>query len=141
MSGSEDASYNEVLQKLSTFPPPLLPPGKSYDANLTARIASLQAHPTIEAALHILNHDLPSAHFLVRHMQSPPAVEGMLLHAIVHRIEGDYDNSRAWYSDVGGEEKGGELLDVAWKSTGWWWQEQRVGIRGWGGRTAEEETG
>jgi hypothetical protein len=48
----------------------------------------------------MLNSDLPSAHFLVRHMQAPPAVEGMLLHGILHRAEGDFDNSRAWISDV-----------------------------------------
>lgn len=33
-------------------------------------------------------------------MQAPPAVEGMLLHGILHRAEGDFDNSRAWVSDV-----------------------------------------
>jgi hypothetical protein len=48
----------------------------------------------------MLNSDLPSAHFLVRHMQAPPAVEGMLLHGILHRAEGDFDNARAWISDV-----------------------------------------
>jgi hypothetical protein len=48
----------------------------------------------------MLNSDLPSAHFLVRHMQAPPAVEGMLLHGILHRAEGDFPNARAWISDV-----------------------------------------
>jgi len=33
-------------------------------------------------------------------MQSPPAVEGMYIHGILHRVEGDYDNARAWYADV-----------------------------------------
>jgi hypothetical protein len=33
-------------------------------------------------------------------MQAPPAVEGMLLHGILHRAEGDFNNSRAWVSDV-----------------------------------------
>jgi hypothetical protein len=74
--------------------PPLKP-------SLTAPIANLHLHPTLEALLHILNHDLPSAHFLVRHMQAPPAVEGMLLHGILHRAEGDYGNARAWVGDVG----------------------------------------
>lgn len=75
-------------------------PKKPQDARLTATIADLHVHPTIEALLHILNHDLPSAHFLVRHMQAPPAVEGMLLHGILHRAEGDFNNARAWISDV-----------------------------------------
>lgn len=33
-------------------------------------------------------------------MQAPPKYEGMLLHALLHRVEGDYDNARAWYGDV-----------------------------------------
>ena len=37
-------------------------------------------------------------------MQSAPAVEGMYIHGLLHRIEGDYDNARAWYSDVCTEE-------------------------------------
>ncbi|KAF1961211.1 hypothetical protein CC80DRAFT_232663 [Byssothecium circinans] len=68
--------------------------------SLTHQISSLLLHPSLEAALHILNADLPSAHFLVRHMQAPPAVEGMLLHSISHRCEGDFGNARAWASDV-----------------------------------------
>ena len=75
-------------------------PKKAQDAKLTAAIADLHVHPAIEALLHIANHDLPSAHFLVRHMQAPPAVEGMLLHGILHRAEGDFNNARAWISDV-----------------------------------------
>jgi len=75
-------------------------PKKAQDARLTAIIADLHVHPAIEALLHIANHDLPSAHFLVRHMQAPPAVEGMLLHGILHRAEGDFNNARAWISDV-----------------------------------------
>lgn len=61
------------------------------------------SHPqpaALESLLHILNLDLPSAHFLVRHMQSPPCWEEMYIHGLLHRIEGDYDNCRAWYADV-----------------------------------------
>jgi hypothetical protein len=74
---------------------------KPHDPSLSAPIASLRLHPTLEAALHLLNGDLPSAHFLVRHMQAPPALEGMLLHGILHRCEGDFPNARAWIGDVG----------------------------------------
>jgi hypothetical protein len=34
-------------------------------------------------------------------MSAPPAVEGMLLHSILHRAEGDFENARAWLGDVG----------------------------------------
>lgn len=111
---SNSKAYSDVLKTLKTIAPPLLPPGKSYNPDLTAQIADCQLHPTIEAALHLLNHDLPSAHFLVRHMQSPPAIEGMLLHGILHRVEGDYDNARAWYGNVAEDETGARLLDKVW---------------------------
>lgn len=55
-------------------------------------------------------------------MQAPPAYEGMFLHGILHRVEGDYDNARAWYSNVaesdvfknsweGGEEQARGFID------------------------------
>lgn len=93
-------SFSDVYNQLLSLPPPLLPPGKATDPDLADTIASLYLHPSIEAGLHILNADLPSAHFLCRHMQAAPQFEGMFLHGILHRIEGDYDNARAWYGDV-----------------------------------------
>lgn len=39
-------------------------------------------------------------------MQAPPAVEGMLLHAILHRAEGDWGNAKAWLGDVGRDGEG-----------------------------------
>ena len=99
-SGSFEIVYGQLLK----LRPPLLPPGKATIAVLTNQISSLYLHPTLEAAFHLLNCDLPSAHFLVRHMQATPADEGMYLHGILHRIEGDYDNARAWYENVASSE-------------------------------------
>lgn len=107
---------------LTTYPPPLLPPPPHpHEPSLSHAISSLQLHPTLEAALHILNADLPSAHFLVRHMQAPPALEGMYLHGILHRVEGDYDNARAWYADVSRGESGSGALREVWgaEDEGW----------------------
>jgi hypothetical protein len=110
-------TFETIYASLLTHPAPLLPPARPRTPSLTATISSLSLHPTLEAALHILNADLPSAHFLVRHMQAAPAHEGMYLHGILHRIEGDYDNARAWYGDVAesdvfrrvwGEKEGGK---------------------------------
>jgi len=81
---------------------------------LTSTIASLELHPALETFLHILNADLASAHFLVRHMQSPPAWEGMLLHALLHRFEGHISNGRAWYTDIAGA----AVLEYVWGSEG-----------------------
>lgn len=110
--------YESLLSKCR-INPPLLPPVAAF-AQTTARtvrapelgkeIANLSLHPSLEAALHILNLDLPAAHFLLRHMQCEPAWEGMFLHGILHRVEGDYDNARAWYGDV----KDSEVFAYAW---------------------------
>lgn len=94
-------SFDQLLTRLKSIPAPLFNPGKAYDSSLSDAIASQYLHPALEALLHLFNHDLASAHFLVRHMQSPPAYESMYVHGILHRIEGDYDNARAWYSNVG----------------------------------------
>lgn len=94
------STFEEIQLHLLDLPAPLLPPLKAHEPSLSNEIAALQLHPTLEAALHLLNLDLANAHFLVRHMQSAPAYEGMYLHGILHRIEGDYENARMWYSDV-----------------------------------------
>jgi hypothetical protein len=96
----ETQSLDSLLRKLIATTRLAQAPHHSTFPHLTAVISNLQVHPTIEAALHLLNSDLPSAHFLVRHMQAPPAIEGMLLHGILHRAEGDFNNSRAWISDI-----------------------------------------
>ena len=94
-------SYSALKAHLLNRPGPILPPAPSAPCPAIAHaISSLLLHPALETSLHILNHDLPSAHFLVRHMEAPPAYESMMLHGILHRIEGDYNNARAWYRDV-----------------------------------------
>lgn len=50
-----DALYDHIL----TLKPPLFPPGKATSPSLTSSISALSLHPTLEAALHILNNDLP----------------------------------------------------------------------------------
>ncbi|KAG8528267.1 uncharacterized protein KY384_007184 [Bacidia gigantensis] len=100
MANQDFPSFSSLYAHILTLSPPLSPPPKPTSPSLTPKIASLSLHPTLEAALHILNNDLPSAHFLVRHMQAAPAYEGMFLHGILHRIEGDFDNARAWYRNV-----------------------------------------
>ncbi|EME84362.1 uncharacterized protein MYCFIDRAFT_135275 [Pseudocercospora fijiensis CIRAD86] len=93
-------SFDEIKEKLLSFPTPLIETSSPNDAALTDAISTLYLHPAFEALLHILNQDLASAHFLVRHMQCEPEIEGMWIHGILHRIEGDVQNARAWYADV-----------------------------------------
>jgi len=70
-------SYNDLRKELVSLKFPIhAPPSAATNTALTTTISELQRHPTLEAAFHLLNADLASAHFLVRHMQGPPAVEG-----------------------------------------------------------------
>lgn len=97
------SSHQEILnQLLSTSMHPLfsLPVSPHQTIIASSCISRLSLHPVLESVLHILNLDLSSAHFLLRHMQAAPAFEAMYLHGILHRIEGDLDNARAWYTDV-----------------------------------------
>lgn len=63
----------------------------------------------------------------------------MFVHGILHRIEGDYDNTRAWYGDV----EGSECFNAVWEGA----SDEAMGfigeIEAWrkGGRApgAEEE--
>ncbi|RAL66355.1 hypothetical protein DID88_006024 [Monilinia fructigena] len=123
-------TFKSLHAQLLKVPAPLLPSVSPHDPNLTSEIASFQLHPTLETALHLLNLDLPSAHFLVRHMQSAPAFEGMYLHGILHRIEGDYDNARAWYSDI----KESEIYTKLWGKGGQTWKEWQEEHKNGGGR-------
>lgn len=111
---SDSHDYDSVLESL--LPPNhkhkflSLPISPHKPLIPSHHISSLELHPVIESALHILNLDLPAAHFLLRHMQADPAFEAMYLHGILHRIEGDIDNTRAWYSDV----KEQDVFKAAW---------------------------
>jgi len=80
----------------------------------SSTISDLSLHPVLESILHVLNYDLPSAHFLLRHMQAPPAHKAMFLHGVLHRMEGDLENAWAWYVDV----KDAEVMKVVWAGNG-----------------------
>ncbi|KAF2633165.1 hypothetical protein BU25DRAFT_722 [Macroventuria anomochaeta] len=100
------ADFDSLSKQLLHHASLVQAPQKAKNEALTGKIADMNLHPTLESALHILNHDLPSAHFLVRHMQAPPALEGMLTHSILHRCEGDFRNARLWLGDVGDAAEG-----------------------------------
>lgn len=111
-------SAKHVFLSLPTSPAAVHTP-QNITAGSTPSISSLSLHPALEAALHLLNLDLPSAHFLVRHAQSAPAWEMMYLHGVLHRIEGDVDNARCWYGDV----KDSEVLKRVWNASETSWEQ------------------
>lgn len=78
--------------------PPLTPSGP-YRKSLKADIASLQgSSEVVQAALHLLNDDISAAHDLAQaHEESMTA---NLVHAVLHRREQDYWNSKWWLSRI-----------------------------------------
>lgn len=96
MSGPGAPAWLTELLSPSTIPTLPLPKAshdKPAHPSLTAQISDAQYHPALEAALHLANGDLYSAHFLVRKSQGG-AKELDWGHAILHRLEGDMGNAK-----------------------------------------------
>lgn len=73
---------------------PLVPqPDAVKYPNLTDKIAATNSK-YLKAALHLLNDDIHSCHMIAQSDESDPKLN--LLHYILHRREGDFDNSRYW---------------------------------------------
>ncbi|SPO26004.1 uncharacterized protein UTRI_02278 [Ustilago trichophora] len=78
---------------------------KPNHADLQGAIADGSFHPAIEACLHLINGDLYSAHFLVRKAQGGSRYLDWL-HAVLHKLEGDFRNAKMWYTDLGNNNAG-----------------------------------
>ena len=79
-------------------PFPLLVPESVWDNSLTAKIDKLTAAPLIKAGLHLLNDDIHNCHIIAQEHENS---DGNYWHAILHRREPDYWNSKYWYKRVG----------------------------------------
>ncbi|MFD0671551.1 hypothetical protein [Cohnella sp. GCM10027633] len=99
------AAIAKQLRNRQSLPP--LTPQHAWHPGLARDIAALSEEslagsfpdgklsaPAWKAALHLWNDDLEAAHELVQELRSPT---GSVLHGIVHRREGDYDNARYWF--------------------------------------------
>jgi hypothetical protein len=100
----------QIKQLLATPGPPELGPGKRRDvqpeAALTEHVRSLLRESGVKGetgdlirALVLLWHDhLDAAHTISQAIENP---DGSLVHAIMHRREPDYSNSKYWWRRVG----------------------------------------
>jgi hypothetical protein len=79
-------------------PFPLLVPDSVWDNSLTAKIDELTAAPLIKAGLHLLNDDIHNCHIIAQEHENS---DSNYWHAILHRREPDYWNSKYWYKRVG----------------------------------------
>jgi hypothetical protein len=96
--GAED--YAKVRdQLLARRPLPPLAPGAPFDRKLTSIIDGLHVAPEAKACLHLLNDDLTRSHEIAQTQEGVSTFD--YIHAIVHRREGDFSNSKYWFRQVG----------------------------------------
>lgn len=93
-----------TAQQLADFllardPLPLLVPSQVYNAALTQEIEATEAPDLVKIGLHLLNDDLAASHALSQRHEGKPLAD--YWHAVIHRREGDYGNSRYWFGRVG----------------------------------------
>ena len=84
---------------LARDPLPPLVPSQVYDAALTPEIEAVTAPDLVKIGLHLLNDDLAASHALSQQQEGEPLAD--YWHAIIHRREGDYGNSRYWFGRAG----------------------------------------
>ena len=78
-------------------PSPPLVTEKVWDKSLIAKIDKLTAAPLAKAGLHLLNDDIHNCHIIAQEHENP---DSNYWHAILHRREPDYWNSKYWYKRV-----------------------------------------
>ncbi|WVQ72672.1 hypothetical protein IAR50_002231 [Cryptococcus sp. DSM 104548] len=90
---------DEIAAHLFARPlPPLEPGTQIYDTSLVGSISALDEHRFVKAALHLANDDINHCHLIAQDSEGDSNAD--LLHATLHRREGDYWNSKYWYARV-----------------------------------------
>lgn len=84
---------------LARNPLPPLVPTQVFDPALTLEIEAAEAPDLVRVGLHLLNDDLGTSHALSQQHEGEALAD--YWHAIIHRREGDYGNSRYWFGRVG----------------------------------------
>jgi len=92
------AAETDVLLKKLKSRVPLLSPKKIWDKELNEEISKQSISLLAKAALYLWNDCIEGAHKIA---QENPGKTGDLIHATLHRRQGDYWNSKYWYSNVG----------------------------------------
>ena len=77
---------------------PTLLAGTRGPADAITWIEAADTPPAVKAALWLYVDDLDRAHVIVQDLDTPT---GSYLHAILHRREGDFSNSKYWFRRAG----------------------------------------
>lgn len=101
MSPAIDRLLARVASTSTELPP--LQAQKPFDDKLTSEIESFAQQnspnrPCVRAALHILNDDIERAHKIAQDDEGD--MSSNLCHAILHRREGDFWNSKWWFRQI-----------------------------------------
>ena len=84
------------LKARSPLPP--LEPTKPWDSKLSASLKNFDGPEALKAALLLWNDDLGSAHKIAQDIADDT---GSLIHAVMHRRETEYLNSKYWLRRAG----------------------------------------
>src|SRR5215469_12113850 len=96
-----DRELESLVSTLTARDPPALTPARLHDPALTSRIDAVSAPPAVRAILHLMNDDIDRAHTIAQSGEGDATLD--YVHAIVHRREGDWANSKYWFSRAGGQ--------------------------------------
>jgi len=92
----------EIQKLLDTPEPPELGPGPRKvvlsEKALNEQLKTLGASELLRAAVLVWHDHLDAAHKIVQDIETP---DGSYIHAIIHRREPDYSNSKYWFHRVG----------------------------------------
>ncbi|EGO02968.1 hypothetical protein SERLA73DRAFT_176457 [Serpula lacrymans var. lacrymans S7.3] len=94
MSSKSLLSSAVVTTLFARTPPPPLSASRVWRPELSDQIDALDADVNTRAVLHLLNDDFDGCHELAQTQEGNPYSNH--LHAIVHRREPDYWNSKYW---------------------------------------------
>ncbi|WP_156922123.1 hypothetical protein [Cohnella thermotolerans] len=108
MNRLDSNAIDRITAALKGRGAPALTPGSVWHPGLDREIAQIpsgtapdrrQDVHALAAALHLWNDSLEAAHEIVQLFEHYPTCN--LVHAIVHRREGDYANAKYWFRRVG----------------------------------------
>lgn len=88
----------EIIHFLESRPLPPLVPRSAFDERVSAHIARCDCPAPVKAGLLLWNDDLDAAHRMAQQIET---TTGSYWHAIMHRREPDYGNSKYWFNRVG----------------------------------------
>ncbi len=92
------AEVSLLFERDSAGALPPLRPQRPYSAEAKSAIADSTLAIPVRGALHLLNDDLDAAHNLVQTDEGTPLSD--LVHAVLHRREGDFWNSKWWLDRI-----------------------------------------